>query len=70
VSLPAGSGILPIASLTLIYLLDGALRVETGTGKPGQPLAVGELVEANQLRQLAYIASRDAQVAVAELTPR
>jgi hypothetical protein len=41
-----------------------------GDGESGQPLAVGELVEANQLRQLAYLASRNTQVVAAELTPR
>jgi hypothetical protein len=42
----------------------------SGDGESGQPLAVGELVEAHHHRLLKYFASGDAQVAVAELTPR
>ena len=70
VSLPAGAGTLSIAPLTLLYLLEGTLQVETGADEPTQLLAVGDLVEANQLRALNYIAPGIAQVAVAELTPR
>jgi environmental stress-induced protein Ves len=70
VTLPIGSGTQSIAPLTLMYLLEGELRLRGGEHAPSQPVAAGELVEASQLRQLNYTTSGGAQAAVAELTRR